>query len=158
VFARANDLYWTPNSTFNEGACGVQTAATDLGFSAAAVTAAFNGVGVSCGGGGGGGGSTGGPLTNGVTVTGINATTGNSVNYTLAVPAGATGLNFVMSGGTGDADHVREVRQRAHRHELRLPSVQEWQFRVLPDHDCPGRHLPCAHQGVFFLLGRFPDG
>jgi vibriolysin len=104
VFARANDLYWTPNSTFNEGACGVQTAATDLGLSAAAVTAAFNGVGVSCGGGGGGGGSTGGPLTNGVTVTGINATTGNSVNYTLDVPAGATGLNFVMSGGTGDAD------------------------------------------------------
>jgi PKD repeat protein len=82
----------------------VQTAATDLGLSAAAVTAAFNGVGVSCGGGGGGGGSTGGPLTNGVTVTGINATTGNSVNYTLDVPAGATGLNFVMSGGTGDAD------------------------------------------------------
>lgn len=103
VFARANDLYWTPNSTFNEGACGVQTAATDLGFSAASVTSAFSGVGVSCGGGGGGG-STGGPLTNGVTVTGISATTGNSVNYTLDVPAGATGLNFVMSGGTGDAD------------------------------------------------------
>jgi xanthomonalisin len=39
-----------------------------------------------------------------VTVTGISATTGNSVNYTLAVPAGATGLKFVISGGTGDAD------------------------------------------------------
>lgn len=105
VFARANSLYWTPSSTFNSGACGVETAATDLGLSAAAVTAAFSSVGVSCsGGGGGGGGSTGGPLTNGVTVTGIGTAAGNSVNYTLVVPAGATGLNFVMSGGTGDAD------------------------------------------------------
>ena len=42
VFARANALYWTPSSTFNSGACGVETAATDLGFNAAAVTAAFS--------------------------------------------------------------------------------------------------------------------
>ena len=104
VFARANSLYWTPSSTFNSGACGVQTAATDLGLSAAAVTAAFSSVGVSCSTGGGGGGSTGGPLTNGVTVTGITAATGGTVNYTMVVPAGATGLKFVMSGGTGDGD------------------------------------------------------
>jgi vibriolysin len=105
VFARANALYWTPSSTFNSGACGVETAATDLGFNAASVTAAFTSVGVACpGGGGGGGGTTGGALTNGVTVTGIGASTGSTVNYTLVVPAGATGLSFVMSGGTGDAD------------------------------------------------------
>ena len=105
VFARANALYWTPSSTFNSGACGVETAATDLGLSAAAVTAAFTSVGVACpGGGGGGGGGTGGALTNGVAVTGIGASTGNSVNYTLVVPSGASGLSFVMSGGSGDAD------------------------------------------------------
>ncbi len=68
------------------------------------MTSAFSAVGVSCSGGGGGGGSTGGPLTNGVPVTGINATTGNTVNYTLAVPSGATDLSFAMSGGSGDAD------------------------------------------------------
>ena len=55
VFARANDLYWTASTDFNQGACGVQTAATDLGFSVANVTAAFTAVGVSCGGGSGGG-------------------------------------------------------------------------------------------------------
>ncbi len=105
VFARANALYWTASSTYNSGACGVETAATDLGYTKADVTAAFTLVGVSCaGGGGGGGGSTGGPLTNGVAVTGINQTAGNAVNYTLAVPAGATGLSFVQSGGTGDSD------------------------------------------------------
>jgi len=44
-------------------------------------------------------------LTNGVAATGIAvATVGGTVTYTLAVPAGATGLSFAMSGGTGDAD------------------------------------------------------
>jgi PKD repeat protein len=43
-------------------------------------------------------------LCNGVAVTGISATTGASVNYTMVVPAGATGLRFVIAGGTGDAD------------------------------------------------------
>jgi serine protease len=46
----------------------------------------------------------GGTLSNGVPVTGLAATTGNSLNYTMAVPTGATNLKFVMSGGTGDAD------------------------------------------------------
>ena len=103
VFARANRDYWTANTTWNNGACGVETAATDLGFVKADVTSAFSAVGVSCSGGGGGG-STGGPLTKGVTVTGIGASTGSSVNYTLVVPAGASNLTFTMSGGTGDAD------------------------------------------------------
>jgi vibriolysin len=102
VFARANDLYWTPSSTFNTGACGVETAATDLGFVKADVTAAFSAVGVACAtttpp-------STGGPLTNGVAKTGISVATGASIGYTLVVPAGASGLKFVMAGGTGDAD------------------------------------------------------
>jgi len=80
----------------------VETAATDLGYTKADVTAAFAVVGVSCSGGGGGGGTT--ALTNGVPVTGISATTGNSANFTLVVPAGASNLTFTTSGGTGDAD------------------------------------------------------
>ncbi len=48
VFARANANYWTAGSTFKTGACGVETAATDLGFSKANVTSAFAGVGVIC--------------------------------------------------------------------------------------------------------------
>jgi serine protease len=47
---------------------------------------------------------TGGTLTKGVAVTGLAATTGNSVNYTMVVPSGSTNLTFTMSGGTGDAD------------------------------------------------------
>ena len=56
------------------------------------------------GGSSGGGGSSGSTLTNGVAVTGLSASTGNSVNYTLNVPAGATNLKFTISGGSGDAD------------------------------------------------------
>lgn len=43
-------------------------------------------------------------LTKGVPVTGLTATTGNSLNFTMVVPAGSTNLTFTMSGGTGDAD------------------------------------------------------
>ncbi len=49
----------------------------------------------------GGGGTV---LTNGVPVTGLAATTGNSLDYTMVVPAGASNLVFTTSGGTGDVD------------------------------------------------------
>jgi len=52
--------------------------------------------------GGGGGGTT---LSNGVAVSGLTATSGNwTSTYTLVVPAGATNLTFVTSGGSGDGD------------------------------------------------------
>ena len=43
-------------------------------------------------------------LQNGVAVTGLGATTGNTLTYTMSVPAGASNLVFQISGGTGDAD------------------------------------------------------
>ncbi|WP_345301922.1 M4 family metallopeptidase, partial [Lysobacter hankyongensis] len=104
VFARANDLYWTASTDFNQGACGVQTAATDLGYTVANVTAAFTAVGVACGGTPPPPPPVTTPLTNGVPVTGLGASTGNSLNYSLVVPAGATNLTFTTSGGTGDVD------------------------------------------------------
>lgn len=52
-------------------------------------------------GGGGGGGS---ELQNGVAVTNLSAATGSELRYTLNVPAGATSLQFQISGGSGDAD------------------------------------------------------
>ncbi len=103
AFAVANRDYWTPSTDYDSGACGVESAAEDLGYTKADVTSAFAAVDVSCTGGGGGGGG-GGELTKGVPATGLSASTGQSVNYTLAVPAGASSLTFNISGGTGDAD------------------------------------------------------
>lgn len=43
-------------------------------------------------------------LTNGVPVSGLAASQGNDIIYTLDVPAGASNISFNMSGGSGDAD------------------------------------------------------
>jgi leucyl aminopeptidase len=43
-------------------------------------------------------------LQNGVAVPGLAASTGNSLNYSMEVPAGASNLKFVIGGGTGNAD------------------------------------------------------
>lgn len=60
------------------------------------------------GSGGGGGGEeppvTGNQLTNGTAVTGLSGAAGAALSYVMQVPAGASNLNFAMSGGTGDAD------------------------------------------------------
>jgi serine protease len=43
-------------------------------------------------------------LLNGVAATGLTAATGGELTFTLEVPPGSSNLNFVISGGTGDAD------------------------------------------------------
>jgi microbial collagenase len=46
----------------------------------------------------------GGTLQNGIAVTGLAGAANGTLAYTFDVPAGATNLRFVMSGGSGDAD------------------------------------------------------
>ncbi|MBB4845251.1 pseudolysin/vibriolysin [Paucibacter oligotrophus] len=100
VMVDANRLYWTANSTFNQGACGVEKAATNRGYAVADVTSAFAAVGVSCA----TQPPTGTALSKGVAQTGISLSKGASKLYTLVVPAGAKNLTFKLSGGTGDGD------------------------------------------------------
>lgn len=47
AFLRANQKYWSPKTTFADGAAGVRDAAKDLNFDTAAVVAAFKTVGIS---------------------------------------------------------------------------------------------------------------
>lgn len=103
VFVLANRLYWGPNTTFDQGACGVTRAATDLGYSVSDVVAAFTAVGVNatCGG------TTpqpGSVLQNGVPVSNLTAAKGGKLNFTVEVPAGRSQLVVTSSGGSGDAD------------------------------------------------------
>ncbi|MFH6561306.1 M4 family metallopeptidase [Aeromonas caviae] len=103
VFVLANRLYWGPNTTFDQGACGVTRAATDLGYSVSDVAAAFTAVGVNatCGG------TTpqpGSVLQNGVPVSNLTAAKGGKLNFTVEVPAGRSQLVVTSSGGSGDAD------------------------------------------------------
>ncbi len=107
VMAHANDVYWTSTSTFNDGACGVEKAAIDLGYTKADVTTAFTGVGVSCAG------TTPPPtttvLTSGVAVGSIAVASKGSRMFSIVVPSGKTSLTFKMSGGTGDGDLYARV-------------------------------------------------
>jgi len=103
VFVRANRNYWTASTNFNQGACGVESSATDLGYTLADVRDAFSQVGVSCG-------TTPPPppgdteLTNGVAISGQSGASGAEKHYFINVPAGASNLVVDISGGTGDAD------------------------------------------------------
>lgn len=49
VFAFANAWHWTPETTFNQAACGVEFSAEEYRYPRDDVTAAFSAVGVSCG-------------------------------------------------------------------------------------------------------------
>ncbi|MDM5092143.1 M4 family metallopeptidase [Aeromonas rivipollensis] len=102
VFVLANRLYWGANTSFDQGACGVTRAATDLGYSLTDVATAFTAVGVnaSCG-------ATPQPdkvLQNGGAVTNLTAAKGGKLNYTVEVPTGKSQLVIASSGGSGDAD------------------------------------------------------
>jgi vibriolysin len=100
VMVRANQVYWTPSSTFESGRDGCMSAATDLGYDTAAVDAAFAAVDV--------GGSPPPPptteLNNGDTVNIASAPTGQYNYYFISVPSGATDLTVTTSGSNGDAD------------------------------------------------------
>jgi serine protease len=86
----------SPSKTYSAaGTYSVSLTVTDNG---GATNTKTGSVTVSTGGGGGT------VLSNGVPVTGLSAATGASLNYTIVVPAGASNLNIVTSGGTGDMD------------------------------------------------------
>jgi vibriolysin len=99
VFARANDLYWTPSTTFDQGACGVQTAAQDYGYSVSDVASAFAAVGVNCGGvveqfrqt------DASGKLTIAVFERYATSAAGTNTNFSVTVPS-----DFVVIGGGGE--------------------------------------------------------
>jgi vibriolysin len=103
VMSLANQTYWTANSTFDAGACGVESAAADKGFTVADVTAAFLAVDVACGG-------TPPPpppptadLVKGVPVS-VSGASGSETNFKYTTPADVATATFNMSGGSGDAD------------------------------------------------------
>ncbi len=103
VMALANQAHWTANSTFDEGACGVEAAAQTKGYTVADVTAAFLAVDVACGG-------TPPPppppttdLEKGVAVS-VSGATNSETNFKYTTPSDVETVTFNMSGGSGDAD------------------------------------------------------
>lgn len=103
IMVRANQLYWTSSTNFDDAACGVKSAGADLGYNTGDIEAAFEAVGVdACTGGGTPPG--GDILEKGIAKTGLSASSGNQSFFTFEVPANSSNLSFTMSGGSGDAD------------------------------------------------------
>src|SRR5688572_14340164 len=139
AFARANRDYWTPSTNFYQGACGVLQAAADLGFTQADVTSAFSAVGVTCippqppG-----------VLSNGVPVTGVSGDAGSERLWTLAVPAGATGLKFVTAGGSGDADLYVKFGS--------APTTASYDCRSIGGTNAETCNIATAQAGTYYVL------
>lgn len=90
--------------------------------------------------GGGGGGNV---LSNNVPVTGLGATTGNWVHYTMVVPAGATGLKFTTTGGTGDGDlYVRFGSQ---------PTTSAYDCRPYASGNAETCNIATAQAGTYYV-------
>ena len=109
VMTNANKLYWTSNTNWDSAGDGAIDAACDLGYSTADVKSALASVGVVSDASSSDCGiiiepPTDGILINGVAVTGISGSAKEQLFYTLEVPAGATDLNFLTTGSSGDAD------------------------------------------------------
>ncbi len=85
-----------PSKTY--AAAGTYTVTLTVTDNGGATNTRTQSVTVSAGGGGGN------VLTNGVARTGLSGGANVETTYTMVVTAGATGLKFVMAGGTGDAD------------------------------------------------------
>lgn len=145
TFVVANQLYWTANSLFWQGACGVKSAATDLGLSAADVVTAFAVVGITpC--------ETPPPppppaaykLTNGTPVTDLAGNAGNKQYFTLDVASGATDLSFVMSGGTGDADMYVKYGQ--------APSSSDFDCRPYKNGNAESCPIVPAQAGTYWVM------
>lgn len=104
LFVLANQIYWSQDSDFWQGACGVKNAANDLGYDASAVMDAFGIVGVE-------------PcaepplppepeyqrLENGQSVT-VDGATGSKTYFDIEVPEGKPQLTINLTVPNGDPD------------------------------------------------------
>src|SRR5690606_8239397 len=95
-----DDFSWQPSAAHSFGACNPgQTPAGE----------------------GGGGGDDDSVLSNGVPILGLAAGTGQALQFTIEVPAGASNLHIASSGGSGDADlYVRHGQ---------APTTSSWDCR-----------------------------
>ena len=83
-------------------------------------------------------------LSNGVPVTGLSGAAGSALRYTMTVPAGATGLRFVTSGGSGDADlYVRFGT---------APTTSSYDCRSIGSTNAETCNITTAQAGTYHVL------
>jgi serine protease len=83
-------------------------------------------------------------LQNGIAATGLTATAGNSLSYTMVVPAGATNLKFVTAGGSGDADLYVKFGS--------APTTSSYDCRSIGSSTSETCNIASAQAGTYYVL------
>ncbi|WP_305885107.1 pre-peptidase C-terminal domain-containing protein [Pleionea sp. CnH1-48] len=96
------------------------------------------------GSGGGGGSDT--ALTNGQAQTGLGGSQGNEEFFYLDVPAGATNLSFVTSGGSGDADLYVKFGSK--------PTTSSYDCRPYRNGNAETCNISSAQEGRYWVMLR----
>ncbi len=91
--------------------------------------------------GGGGGGNV---LSNGVGVSISDAVVNHQQAFTMVVPAGATGLTFTMSGGTGDADMYVKFGS--------APTLSSYDCRPYVSGNAESCPISTAQAGTYYVM------
>lgn len=141
VMSLANEVYWTANSTFDEGACGVYTATGDKGYNQADVKAAFAAVGVyTC--------DAPPPPPPGVLEKGVAQTisgaSGSNTYWSYDTPADVESVSFNMSGGSGDADLYTKFGS--------VPSASDYECRPYAAGNSEVCDYPAAQAGTYHVM------
>ena len=82
-------------------------------------------------------------LVKGVAKTGLSGGTNETLEFTLDVPANATGLSFTMSGGTGDADLYVKFGSK--------PSSSDWECRPYKAGNSETCNISTAKEGTYYV-------
>ena len=85
-------------------------------------------------------------LQNGVPVTGLSGSQGDQTIYTLQVPANATNLKFVITGGTGDADLYVRFGQE--------PTTSQYDCRPYRNGNEETCDISSAQTGTYYVMLR----
>ncbi len=123
---------------------GVQNAWAAVGVGAAVGNPGTDAGTADAGTGTDGGTSTDTPLTNNVPVTELSGSTGAKAYFKLDVPAGATGLSFAISGGTGDADMYVKFGAR--------PSTTAYDCRPYLNGSTETCTITTAQAGTYYVM------
>lgn len=85
-------------------------------------------------------------LKNGVPVNNLAASQGQELHYTMAVPAGASSLQFKINGGAGDADIYVKFGSK--------PTTTSYDFRPYLTGNNETVNVPTAQTGTYYVMVR----
>ncbi|ODA35968.1 M4 family metallopeptidase, partial [Veronia pacifica] len=135
VMVLANRMYWTENSTFDEGARGVFNAAKDFGYDSSDVQDAFLQVGVYI--------NPAVEIENGEIISNLSADMGEEALFNFSLPDDVQTVTVTTSGGTGNVDIYLKKAQH--------PSESDYDCRSNGDNNTEACEINSPESGQYFV-------